>query len=74
MSRAGPCLEDGDDLEGWRECLCSQQWQMKGGTGRIWGQAAVSVNTGGKIFTQGDNLWAEILIFAFLFLTFAIGN
>lgn len=34
-------LEDGDDLVWWRGCLCSQQGQMKGGTGRIWGQAAV---------------------------------
>lgn len=72
MGKTGPCLEEGDDLVWWRGCLCSQQRQVKGGTGRVWGQAAVSV--GGKIFTQGDNLRAEILIFAFLFLTFARGN
>lgn len=43
--------EDGDDLVWWRGCLCSQQWQMKGGTGRIWGQAAVSVNWWQNIHT-----------------------
>lgn len=44
VSRKGPCLEDGDDLVWWRGCLCSQQRQMKGGTARVWGQAAESVH------------------------------
>lgn len=44
VGRTGPCLEEGDDLVWWRGCLCSQQRQVEGGTGRVWGQAAVSVH------------------------------